>query len=151
MIKDIPDYEFYTSDKYQRAKLDIRRNVYTPEDKQKMFRAKLVELRNIFKNIDENKLKIADDVIVSVARMTVELRNLEEVLRINGHVEEYKNGAHQSGYKKSAASDAYCSIQKSCLANINFLINLTSVSDNDGKKLSSKDLLTEFTKIKDEK
>lgn len=151
MIKDIQGYELYTKDEFQVKNLDIRKNVYTPNQKQKMFRAKLMELRNIFSNIDdENKLKIADDVIVSVARCAVELRNLEEVIKYNGHIEEYRNGAKQSGFKKSAASDAYCSLQKTCLANINFLINLLSAPESDNKKMSSKEILDSFVKMKDD-
>lgn len=151
MIKDISGFEIYEKDEYQKSKLDIRKNVYTPNEKQKMFRAKLLELRNIFSKIDDvNKLKIADDVIVSVARCAVELRNLEEVIRYNGHVEEYRNGAKQSGLKKSAASDAYCSLKKTCLADINFLINLLSAPESDGKKISSSELLDTFVKMKDD-
>ena len=48
-----------------------------------MFRAKLKQLRHIFSEVEDDKKEIIDNIIQSVAFMTVELKNLEEVGQIN--------------------------------------------------------------------
>ena len=95
-------------------------------------RARLAE---IFKNIDENKLKTVDALLDRAAFLTVHLQILEEDLNENGWVEEYKNGANQSGMKKRAEADAHISLTKNLSAIMKQLLELVPPAQRKDSKL----------------
>ncbi len=129
----------------ERLMLDTKVNFFTKTEKQIMFRAKLKQLRHIFSEVEDDKKEIIDNIIQSVAFMTVELKNLEEVIKLNGQVERYKNGSCQSGYKKSAASDAYNSMKKTFVADVKLL---TEQLNSNSTQTTTNDELLEFIKSK---
>mgnify|MGYP001141881386 CR=1 FL=1 len=131
--------------KYERLTLDTKVNFFTKTEKQIMFRAKLKQLRHIFSEVEDDKKEIIDNIIQSVAFMTVELKNLEEVIKLNGQVERYKNGSCQSGYKRSAASDAYNSMKKTFIADIKLL---TEQLNANSTQTTTSDELLAFIKSK---
>lgn len=92
-------------------------------------------LRRIFKNLDENKLKTAQALIDRAAFLTVHLRLLEEEINENGWTEEYKNGASQSGMKKSAAADAHISLTKNLSTIMKQLLELVPPAARKDSKL----------------
>ncbi len=69
------------------------------------------------KGIDDDKLKIANELINDISFLTVESIELKEHVHQFGTTEEYQNGEHQRGRKKSAAFEAYLNLikQKSAL------------------------------------
>ena len=131
--------------KHERLTLDTKVNFFTKTEKQIMFRAKLKQLRHIFSEVEDDKKEIIDNIIQSVAFMTVELKNLEEVIKLNGQVERYKNGSCQSGYKKSAALDAYNSMKKTFIADIKLL---TEQLNANSTQTTTSDELLAFIKSK---
>ena len=64
-------------------------------------------LKELFKNMDENKLKLAEKLIENAAFMSVTLDELKEYIRDNGVKEGYCNGENQYGYKESVESKNY--------------------------------------------
>ena len=76
-------------------------------EKSKRRQSEIKKHKKIFKNIDENKKKIAEKLIDSAAFLTVELENLEKEISVEGVVEKYQNGENQSGVKKSSKVDVY--------------------------------------------
>lgn len=135
--------------KEERAKffLDTKINAFTEFEKQRMYEKKLAELKKIFNVLDADTLSLVNDTIHSVARMSAELRNLEEVIRINGQVEKYNNGGGQSGYKTSVTSDAYNKMKKTYLADMKLLIDLLN-KDSEIEKSENKSILDEFINMK---
>lgn len=128
--------------------LDTKINAYTEYEKQRMYEKKLAELKEIFKVLDSDTLNLVNDTIHSVARMSAELRNLEEVIKVNGQVEKYNNGGGQRGYKSSVASDAYNKMKKTYLADMKLLIDLLNKDDEASDNADNKGILEEFTNMK---
>lgn len=67
-------------------------------------------LKIIQKYTDDNpnyRLEISQILIENAAFMSMMLTEAREKITKDGFVEEYKNGANQSGKKKSVASDVY--------------------------------------------
>lgn len=71
---------------------------------------KKAELMQTFKELSEDQLKIAADLISQAAFMSVTLDDLAERINKNGTTEEYTNGAHQSGRKISSDAKLYSSL-----------------------------------------
>lgn len=115
----------------ERLRLDRKKNFYTKSEKQLMVSEQLEKLRTVFKQLDPNTYNIVKPLIESVAFMSVELKDLEGVINENGQIETYRNGAYQTGYKKSAASEAYNSMKKTYLADIKLLADLVGASAKD--------------------
>ena len=92
-------------------------------------------LRKIFKNLDESKLKTAQALIDRAAFLTVNIQELEVDLNENGWVEEYKNGANQSGMKKRAEADAHISLTKNLSAIMKQLLELVPPAQRKDSKL----------------
>lgn len=128
--------------------LDKKINAFTEYEKQRMYEKKLAELNEIFKVLDTDTLKLVQDTIDSVARMTAELKNLEEVIKVNGQVEKYNNGGGQTGYKSSVASDAYNKMKKTYLADMKLLIELLNKDNEGGGNTENNNLLDEFINMK---
>lgn len=71
---------------------------------------KKTELMKIFSALPEKQLTVATDLINQAAFMAVTLEDLSEKISINGTVEEYTNGANQSGRKISSDAKLYGSL-----------------------------------------
>lgn len=76
------------------------------------------------KNIDNDKLNFAFDLIKDVAFMTVKSEELRNKIEQNGIIEKYQNGANQFGVKKSASFEAYILMTKQKSALIKQLTDL---------------------------
>lgn len=119
---------------------------YTKFEKQEMFEARVAELQEIFDILPDEKKTLAKDVIESVARMTVELKELELVNMKNGQVEQYNNGGGQRGNKASVTAEAYNKLKKTYLADIKFLTDLLPVDDD--VPTADRNILEKFAKMK---
>ena len=120
---------------------------YTKFEKQEMYETKVAELQEIFSVLPDEKNKLAKDIIESVARMTVELKELELVIMKKGQVEQYNNGGGQRGNKQSVASEAYNKLKKTYLADVKFLTDLLK-PDEDENVTPDKSVLERFAQMK---
>lgn len=112
-------------------KIDTKKNFYTKSQKSLMVQEQLEKLKIAFKQLDPNTYNVVQNLIESVAFMSVELKDLEGVISTNGQIETYRNGAYQTGYKKSASSEAYNSMKKTYLADIKVLADLIGANAKD--------------------
>lgn len=87
----------------------------------------------IFQGMDPNKLAVVKSIIERLAFLTVNLQDLEEDLLRDGWVEEYTNGANQSGIKKSAAADVHISLTKNLNALTKQLLELVPAAQRKSK------------------
>ena len=63
--------------------------------------------------------------------MSAELQDLKELIKQNGSVEFYKNGANQYGRKKSAAVEVYNAMIKNFAAILKQLYDLLPKNDTE--------------------
>lgn len=99
--------------------------------KNKKVKKEVKRLSNLLRNkgIDDDKLKIANELINDIAFLTVESIELKEQVQTFGTTEEYQNGANQRGRKKSAAFEAYLNLIKQKSALIKQLTDLLPVTE----------------------
>lgn len=98
------------------------------EDAQSVY---LKRLKKIFKNIPDSKRKASEELICNAAFMEEQLAELQENIRQNGCVEEYRNGATQFGYKKSVHVDVYNTMIKNYNTVIKQLLDLLPEADKE--------------------
>lgn len=79
-------------------------------DKEKRIAKELRKLNKLFTNLDENQKQTAAGLIRSAAFMAVSLEDLQEIINKEGYLDEYENGANQTGIKISAAVQTYNSM-----------------------------------------
>ena len=101
--------------------------------KDTLIKRKRKELDEIFAALDENKRKIAQPLIDTMAFIAVELPELEEQIKAEGWTEEYQNGKNQSGMKKSAAADTYIALSKNFAAITKQLLEICPEATRQGK------------------
>ena len=87
-------------------------------------------LKELFKKMDETKLKLAEKLIENAAFMSVTLDELKEDIRDNGVKEEYCNGENQYGYKESVESKNYNTMIKNYM---NIIKQLNDMMPEDKK------------------
>lgn len=109
------------------------KGVMSQKNKEKEIKKERKKLQEIFKNVEKNKLDIVEQTIEQVAFMGIELLDLKEIIKRDGMVELYANGAKQYGKKQSAASQAYNALFKVYTSCIKQLIDLLPVEDNSQK------------------
>lgn len=106
---------------------------WTKED---YIRAEKKRLAKIFDRLPQNAASAAEKLIDNAAFMAVSLQELQEIINEKGYVEEYQNGANQSGIKKSSECDIYNTMIKNFNATMKQLFDLLpdgkpGVSDAD--------------------
>ena len=90
-------------------------------------------LLEIFKGLDENKLKTCKALIDRAAFITISLEDLEVQLNETGWVEYYQNGENQSGMKKAAAADVHISLTKNLNAIVKQLLELVPPAQKESR------------------
>lgn len=105
-----------------------------------MAKLKLKPIREMIDTLPEAKKSIADGLLDKAVFMDNELLKLQKILKQKGWVEEYQNGANQSGMKKSSEADVYNAMIK------NYNATLKQISDLFPENLGSdvKDPLLAF-------
>lgn len=104
--------------------------------KEERITAKIAELMEIYKELPEEKLKVASDLIEQAAFMAVTLDDLSVCINEEGVTEEYTNGANQSGRKISSNAKMYGVLISKYSAIVSRLLKLVP----SPKKLESKGL-----------
>ena len=96
----------------------------------------LNKLKKIFKDIEPGKQKVVEKLISNAAFMAESLDDLQETIREKGFVEEYHNGANQSGVKKCSEVEIYNTMIKNYSSIIKQLVDLLpNESRNNGDEL----------------
>ena len=75
--------------------------------------ARIDELKEIYQDLPEDKMALALPLIENAAFIENEMRKLQEVIKKEGSVDEYMNGANQYGKKQSANLQSYNALVKS--------------------------------------
>ena len=84
-----------------------RTSFYSEKKKQTFITNEKTRLTKIFKDIPADKKKLITPLIDELSFMFAELKDLKELIKRDGSVESYKNGANQYGKQKSAAVEVY--------------------------------------------
>lgn len=86
--------------------------------------------------LNGSKRERAERLLEKAQFMDTELMKLQKILEVKGWVEEYQNGATQSGMKKSSEADVYATLTKNYLATMKQLDDmLPSQNDSAGDEL----------------
>ena len=97
---------------------------------------RLEQYREIFKNIDDDKMAVVEKTIDFAVDLEFRLIDLQAELDEVGFVEEYQNGNNQFGTKESTASKAYSTAIKNYNSLIRTLLSCmpakTENATNDG-------------------
>lgn len=102
-------------------------------EKEKRIRKETKRLKDIFKDLEPNKLKAVDTLIARAAFITVSLEDLEVELNETGWTEVYTNGRNQEGVKKAAAAEAHISLTKNLNAIMKQLLDLVPAEQKAGR------------------
>lgn len=102
-------------------------------EKEKKIRRETKRLKDIFRDLEPNKLKAVDTLIDRAAFITVSLQDLEAELNANSWTETYTNGRNQEGIKKSAACEAYNSLTKNLTTIMKQLVDLVPPAQKEGR------------------
>lgn len=110
--------------------------------KDDFIRAEIKRLRAIFGNLPQDATAVAEKLIENAAFMAVSLRELQEAINKKGYIEEYQNGANQSGVKKSSEVEVYNTMIKNFNVTMKQLIDLLPDSAGTGKNNPVLDYIT---------
>ncbi len=106
-------------------------------EKGERIEAKREELEKLFAGLTENKKKIAGDLISQAAFLGITLEDLAESINKNGTVEEYTNGANQSGRKVSSDAKLYSNLIAKYSAIITKLIKLAPEEKGPAQRIEN--------------
>ena len=76
-------------------------------EKNKTIKKEVNRLKNLFKDLEENKKKLAKNLIENAAFMSITLEDLKKDIIKYGVKETYVNGRDQYGFKESIESKTY--------------------------------------------
>ncbi len=82
-------------------------HIWTEKKRTQKIKSEIKRLNTIFANVDEDKKKTVEKLIENAAFQAVILEEMALIVKRDGFVEEYQNGANQKGFKKSAAVESY--------------------------------------------
>lgn len=115
--------------------MTLNDGIYKDLKEGKRVKEEIKKLRNIFKDIPEDRKKLVNGLIENAGFMAVLLESLQEDIKVNGYKEKYQNGANQFGYKRSIAADLYQVTIKNYSGTIKQLSDLlpkSNIIDDDG-------------------
>ena len=98
--------------------------------------AELRRLLALFAPLPENERKFLQPLFENAAFMKITLDGLQDEIREKGTVEGYQNGEHQSGFKISAAVQAYNQTIKNYNAVMDKLIDRLPAEEKKSDSLS---------------
>lgn len=81
-------------------------------DKNKKIRKETQKLKKLFKDLPDNKKKMAEKLIENASFMSITLDELKEDIKLYGVKETYVNGKDQFGFKESIESKTYNTMVK---------------------------------------
>lgn len=92
--------------------------------KDERIKEKIDELTSIFNDLETNTKRTIEPLISKAAFMSVTLEDLQDIINQKGVIEEYQNGANQSGFKESVEVKVYNTMIKNYHAIMKQLIDL---------------------------
>lgn len=92
--------------------------------KDERIKEKIDELTSIFNDLELNTKRTIEPLISKAAFMSVTLEELQDIINKKGVIEEYQNGANQSGFKESVEVKVYNTMIKNYHAIMKQLIDL---------------------------
>lgn len=81
-------------------------------DKNKKIKKETQKLKKLFKDLPDNKKKMAEKLIENASFMSITLDELKEDIKLYGVKETYVNGKDQFGFKESIESKTYNTMVK---------------------------------------
>lgn len=116
----------------EEEKVDMREKISGQEliDKNKKITKETNKLKKLFKELPENKKKMAEKLIENASFMSITLDELKEDIKIYGVKETYVNGKDQFGFKESIESKTYNTMVKKY---INIIKQLNDMLPEDKK------------------
>lgn len=81
-------------------------------EKNKKIRKETQKLKKLFKDLPDNKKKMAEKLIENASFMSITLDELKEDIKLYGVKETYVNGKDQFGFKESIESKTYNTMVK---------------------------------------
>lgn len=81
-------------------------------EKNKKIKKESQKLKKLFKDLPDNKKKMAENLIENASFMSITLDELKEDIKIYGVKETYVNGKDQFGFKESIESKTYNTMVK---------------------------------------
>ena len=102
------------------------------EARQARIEAEKSRLLDLFADLDEGTLRLADKLVDRVAFLTVTMEDLEEALTKKGCISKYQNGANQWGTKKSPEAEAYASLMQRYIPAMKQLLDLRPPAAPEG-------------------
>ena len=81
-------------------------------DKEKEIKKETNKLKKLFKDLPNNKMKMAEKLIENASFMSITLDELKNDIKIYGVKETYVNGKDQYGFKESIESKTYNTMVK---------------------------------------
>lgn len=109
-------------------------------NKKKEIEKETKRLKKLFKELDENKKKIAENLIENASFMSITLRDLKNNVIRYGVKEAYANGKDQFGFKESVESKTYNTMIKNYMNIIKQLNDMLP----ETKKISEEDEFDRF-------
>lgn len=109
-------------------------------DKNKTVSKEINRLKKLFKDLDENKKKLAKNLIENAAFMSITLEDLKKDIIKYGVKETYVNGKDQFGFKESVESKTYNTMIKNYM---NIIKQLNDMLPQE-KKIDEKDEFDKF-------
>ena len=98
----------------EEEKTGLREKISAKEliDKDKKITKETNKLKKLFKELPENKKKMAEKLIENASFMSITLDELKNDIKIYGVKETYVNGKDQYGFKESIESKTYNTMVK---------------------------------------
>ena len=126
----------------EEEKIDIREKISSQEliDKNKKITKETNKLKKLFKELPENKKKMAEKLIENASFMSITLDELKEDIKIYGVKETYVNGKDQFGFKESIESKTYNTMVKNYMNTIKQLKDMLP----EDKKINEDDEFERF-------
>ena len=109
-------------------------------DKNKKIRKETQKLKKLFKDLPDNKKKMAEKLIENASFMSITLDELKEDIKIYGVKETYVNGKDQFGFKESIESKTYNTMVKNYM---NIIKQLNDILPEE-KKINEDDEFERF-------
>lgn len=93
----------------EEEKIDLREKLSGQAliDKNNKIRKETQKLKKLFKDLPDNKKKMAEKLIENASFMSITLDELKEDIKVYGVKETYVNGKDQFGFKESIESKTY--------------------------------------------
>lgn len=92
------------------------------------------KLWKALEELSESKKQIVEKTVIDAAFKAVQLEDLHATIQEEGVIEEYKNGANQSGRKMSSNVQVYNALEKSYQNQVKILLSALPSDGSSGEE-----------------